>query len=234
MKLRNPFKGFTKFEWCLWTGSMIAIIVAHFAAGSRDWASLAVSLVGVTSLIFAARGDPFAPVLFIVFAIIYAVISYFFSYYGEMLIYLCMQLPVSVLSLVTWLKNINKDKHQVTVGRLTWKKVVAMFALDIAVTVPFYFLIKHFNTANLIPSTISVATSFAALFLMTLRIPQYALAFILNDVVMIVLWSMALYEDIGYISLVVCFSIFLINDTYTFINWLKRQRTENLADKTKT
>ena len=224
MKLRNPFKGFTKFEWALWIGSMLAIIVAHFVAGSQDWASLAVSLVGVTSLIFAARGDPLAPVLFIVFAIIYAIKSYFVSYYGEMIIYLCMQLPVSVVSLITWLKNLNKGKHQVKVGRLTWKKVVIMLALDIAVTVPFYFLLRYFNTANLIPSTVSVATSFAALFLMTLRIPQYALAFVLNDIVMVVLWSLALATDVGYISLVVCFSIFLINDTYTFISWLKRQR----------
>lgn len=222
MKLRNPFKGFTKFEWVLWIGSMVAIAVAHFVAGSSDWASLAVSLVGVTSLIFAARGDPLAPLLFIVFAIIYAIKSYFVSYYGEMIIYLFMQLPVSVVSLITWLKNLNKGEHQVKVGRLTWKKLVIMLALDVAVAVPFYFLLKYFNTANLIPSTISVATSFAALFLMTLRIPQYALAFVLNDVVMVVLWSLALATDVGCISLVVCFSIFLINDTYTFISWLRR------------
>ena len=224
MKLRNPFRGFTKFEWCLWIGSLIAIISAHFAAGSRDWASLAASLVGVTSLIFAARGDPFAPVLFIVFAIIYAVISYFFGYYGEMIIYLAMQLPVSVVSLITWLKNQNREEHRVKVGRLNYKIILIMLAADVAVTVPFYFLLRYFNTANLIPSTISVATSFAALFLMTLRIPQYALAFILNDIIMIVLWSLALSRNIGYISLVVCFSIFLINDTYTFISWIKRQR----------
>lgn len=224
MKLRNPFKGFTKFEWALWIGSIIAIVVAHFVAGSSDWASLAVSLVGVTSLIFAARGDPLAPVLFIVFAVIYAIKSYFVRYYGEMIIYLFMQMPVSIVSLITWLKNLNKGAHQVKVGQLTWKKVVIMLALDVAVTVSFYFLLRYFNTANLIPSTISVATSFAALFLMTLRIPQYALAFVLNDIVMIVLWSLALATDVGYISLVVCFSIFLINDTYTFISWLRRSK----------
>lgn len=223
MQLRNPFKGFTKFEWCLWIGSIIAITVAHFAAGSRDWASLVVSLVGVTSLIFAARGDSFAPVLFIVFAVIYAVKSFFVRYYGEMIIYICMQLPVSVLSLVTWLKNANKQ-HTVEVGRLSLKKFALMLALDIALTIPFYFLLKYFNTANLITSTISLATSFAALFLMTLRIPQFALAFILNDIVMIVLWSMTLCEDVSHVSLVVCFSIFLINDAYTFISWLRRQR----------
>ena len=229
MKIRNPFKGFTIFEWCLWLGSLAAITAAHFGVRSTDYLSFAASLVGVTSLIFAARGDPFAPVLFIAFAVMYAIISYLFGYYGEMIIYLAMQLPVSVASLITWLKNLNAGGTQVKVGRLTAKKLIIILALDVCITVPFYFLLKYFGTANLIPSTISVATSFAALALMTLRIPQYALAFILNDIVMIVLWSMALSEDIGYISLVVCFSIFLINDTYTFISWMKRRRT---AEKT--
>lgn len=223
MKFRNPFKGFTKFEWCLWIGSVIAIAASHFAVGSKDWASLCVSLVGVTSLIFSARGDPFAPVLFIVFGVIYAVKSFFVRYYGEMIISLCMQIPVAIMSLITWLKNTTKE-HQVTAAHLNIKKFAIVLAIDVVITIPFYFLLKYFNTANLIPSTISFITSFAALFLMTLRIPQFALAFILNDIVMIVLWSMALYKDISYISLVVCFVIFLINDTYTFISWLKRQR----------
>ncbi len=225
MKLRNPFKGFTKFEWCLWIGSLAAIITAHFAVLSTDYASLAASLVGVTSLIFAARGDPIAPVLIIIFAVIYAIISYFFGYYGEMIIYLAMQAPVSAVSLFTWHKN--AEQNTVKTAEITLKKVAVMLVLNAGVTTGFFFLLRYFNTANLIPSTISVATSFAALFFMCLRLPQYALLFILNDIVMIVLWSLALVQSIDYISLVVCFSIFLINDTYTAISWLRRSRKHN-------
>lgn len=222
MKARNPFKGFTKFEWALWAGSVAVVTCAHFAVLSTDYASLAASIVGVTSLIFAARGDPFAPVLFIAFAVIYAVISYFFGYYGEMIIYLAMQLPVSAVSLVTWRKN--AEKHTVKTAKFTPGKAAVMLVLNVAVTTGFYFLLKYFNTPNLIPSTISVTTSFAALFFMCLRLPQYALAYILNDIVMIVLWSLALAQNIDYISLVACFCIFLINDTYTFISWLRRAK----------
>lgn len=221
--MRNPFKGFTKFEWGLWIGSLIAVTAAHFAVSGRDYLSLAVSLVGVTSLIFAARGDALAPVLFIIFSVMYAVDSYLFGYYGEMIIYLGMQLPVSALSLITWLKNPNPDKpEQVKTGKPTVKKILLMLALDVCVSVPFFFLIRFLGTQNLVVSTISVVTSFAALFLMALRIPHYALVFILNDIVMIVLWSLALTRDLGYLPLVVCFCIFMLNDTYTFICWIRR------------
>lgn len=60
MKIRNPFKNFTKFEWALWLLSLVGILTAFFAAQNTDYATLAVSLIGVTALIFAARGDPFA------------------------------------------------------------------------------------------------------------------------------------------------------------------------------
>ena len=225
MKLRNPFRGFTKFEWCLWIGSLAAIITAHFAVLSTDYASLAASLIGVTSLIFAARGDPLAPLLIIIFSVIYAIVSYFFGYYGEMMIYITMQAPVAAASLFTWHRH--AEKNTVKTAKPTLKKVGIMLVADAALTTGFYFLLRYFNTANLIPSTISVATSFAALFFMCLRLPQYALLFILNDIVMIALWSLALAQNLDYISLVVCFSIFLINDAYTAVSWLRRSRKRN-------
>lgn len=40
-----------------------------------------------------------------------------------------------------------------------------MRALAFAVTAVFYFILKHFNNANINPSTISVTTSFAAVYL---------------------------------------------------------------------
>lgn len=225
MKLRNPFKGFTTFEWCLWIGSMAAIIISHFAVLSNDWLSLITSIIGVTCLIFAARGDPLAPIITVAFSSMYVVVSYFFGYYGEMMIYLGMQIPIALASIFTWLKNRNpKNGAQVKTGRFTYKKLLIMLALDAAITTAFYFILDYFDTPNLIPSTLSVTTSFAALFFMALRIPQYALFFILNDVVMIVLWGLALSQDIGYVSLVVCFTVFLANDAYTFISWLKRSK----------
>lgn len=222
MKLRNPFKGFTKLEWALFTGSLAAITAAHFAVMSTDYLSLAASLTGAASLIFAARGDPLAPVFFIAFSVMYAVVSYFFGYYGEAITYIFMQLPVSVAALFTWRKN--AENHTVRTARPTLLKTAVMLAADAAVTAGFYFLLKYLNTPNLIFGTVSVATSFAALFFMCLRLPQYALLFVLNDIVMIVLWSLALAQNIGYISILVCVCIFLINDIYTFISWIRRAK----------
>ena len=96
----------------------------------------------------------------------------------------------------------------------------------VAVTVIFYFVLRHFKTANILPSTVSVTTSFIAVYLTFRRSPFYALAYAANDVVLIVLWILASVHDIRYVSVVTCFAAFLANDLYGFLNWQKIKKRQ--------
>ena len=86
-----------------------------------------------------------------------------------------------------------------------------------------------FDTANLLPSTVSVTTSFLAVFLTFRRSPYYALAYAANDIVLIVLWVLASMEDIHYVSVVVCFVVFFVNDMYGFISWRRMAKRQGLG-----
>ena len=144
-----------------------------------------------------------------------------------MITYLGMTLPMSVFSLISWLKNPYKDnKSEVAVAKLKNKDIYLMVVLTVAVTTAFYFILKHFNTANLLPSTFSVTTSFIAAFLTYKRSPFFALAYATNDIVLIVLWVMATMKDVSYISVIICFVVFLFNDLYSFSNWLRMQKRQ--------
>ena len=91
--------------------------------------------------------------------------------------------------------------------------------LAAAVTLLFYFILAYFNTANLLPSTVSVTTSFGAAYLTFRRNPWYAAWYAANDLVLVVLWVLASTVNIMYISVTVCFAAFFANDLYGFINW---------------
>ncbi len=228
--MNNPItKGyFSKTELILWSVSSSCIIIAFFIFGGSDVLSLAASLIGVTSIIFSAKGNPFGPLLMIVFSLLYGYISFSFSYYGEMITYLGMTMPMSIFALIAWLKNpYNGNKSEVKVGEITGRSEIIMILLiSVAVTVLFYFILKAFNTANLIPSTISVTTSFIAVLLTFRRISLFALAYAANDLVLIILWGLACVEDSHYLSVLVCFCAFLVNDIYCYISWKKRKRLQ--------
>lgn len=221
-------KYFSAAEWTIWVLSVALIVSTFFIFDGENYLSFSASLIGVTALIFIAKGNPIGHILVIVFAAMYAAVSYTFSYYGEMITYLGMSAPMAVIVLVAWLRHpYNGNKAQVEIKRLSAKELWIMLALTAAVTTAFYFILDAFNTANLIVSTISVATSFAAVFLSFRRSPYYAAAYILNDIVLIVLWSLAVKDDIGYISTLACFIAFLVNDAYGFINWMRMRARQS-------
>ena len=47
----------------------------------------------------------------------------------------------------------------------------------------------------------------------------FAPAYAANDLVLTVLWAMASVENRSYLSALVCFVVFFVNDLYGFINW---------------
>ena len=148
-----------------------------------------------------------------------------------MITYLGMTLPMCVFALVSWLKNPYKDnKSEVAVAKLKKKDIPLIIISALAVSIAFYFILKNFNTANLLPSTFSVTTSFIAAFLTYKRSPFFALAYATNDIVLIVLWILATKEDISYISVIICFVVFLFNDLYGFSNWLRMQKGNRIKD----
>ena len=219
---------FTKAEIILWVSSVLMIVASFLMSGGDGYLSFIASLIGITALILCAKGNPIAQVLMIIFCLMYTYISYTFSYYGEMLTYACMSLPMAVFSLVSWLRNPYKGKKsEVKVNSIKGKEYIFMGVLTVIVTIAFYFILKAFNTANLIPSTISVTTSFAAAYLTFRRSPYYALWYAANDIVLIILWTLAAMEDITYVSVIMCFVTFLANDIYGFISWRKMQKRQS-------
>ena len=211
---------FSKAEIFLWGLSTLLIVCAFFLFDRENYLTLCASLTGVTSLIFNAKGNPFGQFLMVLFSLLYGIISFRFDYYGEMITYLGMTMPMAVFALVSWLKHPYKgNKAEVEVHSIHKKEILFMWIGAIAITILFYFVLKHFNTANIVPSTLSVTTSFVAVYLTFRRSPLFALAYASNDIVLIVLWIMASGSDIRYISVVVCFAAFLANDIHGYIRW---------------
>lgn len=229
MNLWQSIQNLSKFEKMLWLFSLLAVSIGFSFASPYDWLTLSASFVGLTSLIFTAKGDVWGQILGIVFSLIYAIISYHLRYYGEMITYLGMTAPINAFSVYTWLKNPYAE-HEVKVNQLDKKEYTVLLLVAVLVTILFYFILKAFGTANLEISTISVFTSFVASVLMLFRSPYYALAFAANDIILVLLWGLAALEQISYLPMVICFAIFLLNDVYGFISWNKiKKRQKEMA-----
>ena len=165
--------------------------------------------------------------LMIVFSTVYGIISFRFAYYGEMITYLGMTLPMAVVALVAWLRHpFRGNRAEVEVQRLSSREWGLAVLLTLMVTVLFSLLLFWLDTAHLLPSSLSVATSFLAVYLTFRRSPYFALVYAANDLVLILLWILASLEEIRYLSVVICFLAFLANDLYGFLQWRRMERRQ--------
>ena len=224
-KLKNYF---SKSEIALWISSVMLIIISFCVFDRTNYLTLCASLIGVTSLIFNAKGNPFGQLLMIVFSLLYGIISYSFSYYGEMITYLGMTLPMAIWSTITWIKNPASTGNEVAIQKLTKKHIAGIILFSIIVTVVFYYILRVLDTPNIVFSTISVTTSFIAASLTMLRSSYYALGYAANDIVLIILWGLASIDNPAYIPVLINFVIFFFNDMYGFVSWKKREVGQNL------
>ena len=226
-RITEAFSDLTKFERVLWITSVVSTVLSFALSGGRDYLTLDASLIGVTALIFVAKGYVIGQILTVVFALFYGFISFFLSYYGEMITYLGMSAPMALAAAIEWIRNPYKDTKEVKVRRMTRKIILLLLVSAIAVTALFYFILRALGNASLAVSTLSVTTSYLASALVFLRSPYYALAYAANDLVLIVLWIVASVKDSSYIPMVACFAMFFVNDMYGFFNWRRMQREQN-------
>ena len=176
---KKLFDYFSRNEMILWCSSVAFIVLSFCIFDRENYLTLSASLIGVTSLIFNAKGNPFGQFLMVIFSLLYGIISFTFAYYGEMITYLGMTMPMAVFALVSWLKNpYNGNRSEAKVNSISKKE------------------------------------SF------------FALAYASNDIVLIVLWALAGFADTRYLSVVVCFLAFFVNDVYGFINWKRMKERQ--------
>lgn len=226
MKLQKIFGKLTKFELALWLGSLTTVIACSIISKS-DWMNITASAIGVTALIFVAKGLPVGQLLTVVFSLAYALVSFRFRYWGEMITYLGMSMPMALFSFLSWLRHpFRKDAPEVKIESVTKKKWILLALSTIAITVLFYFILSALSTPNIVFSTLSVATSFLAASLLFFRSPFYAIAYAGNDLVLIVLWILASVSNPVFLPMIACFFAFFFNDMYGFFCWIKRQKAQ--------
>ncbi len=227
--MKKFLKNWKWYEILFLAVSWIILICCFAFSPEKNWLSLASSILGVFTVITVAKGLVYAPIMCIVNLVFYVAISVTEHYWGEVLINVCLILPVSISTIVSWFKNRSKEnKDIVKVNRIGGKEYGLLILGTAVITIAFYFLLRALNTNELIVSTISLVTSALAEYLLLRRCPFYALAYAGNDVVLIVLWGLSVANHgLQFLPLVICYCVYLFGDFYGFFKWCKEYRKQN-------
>ena len=211
-------KDWTKFEKIfLVIGTIASLVLTYVFKGT--WVDLGYALLYFWTALLLAKGKFSCYIVGIISTFFYAFVSYSNSYYGEVIIAMCCTLPLMIVGLINWLKH-QDNTNTVIVKTITQKELILVLLSQIVMFFGYYYLLKAFNTNNLLVSTFSVVASVIATYLTARRCEHGFIGFIINDLILIILWSIPVINgELNIIPVLICPVLLLINDIYGVYNW---------------
>ena len=213
----------TSLEKALLFFSVLTIIIVGVVSKS-DLLTIICPIVGVIAVLLIAKGQNLGQVFGTLIAILYSIVSFQNKYYGEVLIYGLILFPMHIIGIITWINHKSKKTDFVEINVIKKREWITILTVFPVVFIGIYYLLKYFNTNELLVSTISVITGLFAVYLQ-IRRSRYSFSFyLINDIILIALWGLPIIHG-KYTLLPMLFDpiINFINDLYGFYNWKKME-----------
>lgn len=222
------FKGWTIFEKLfLFLGTIFAFLLTFLFKGT--WIDLGYTLLYFWTALLLAKGKYACYIIGIISTFFYAYVSYSNSYYGEVIIAMLCTLPLMVIGLINWLRH-QDDTKTVIIKEITKKELIVVLLSQVVMFLGYYYLLKIFNTNNLLVSTFSIVASIIATYLTARRSEYGFIGFIINDLILIVLWSIPVINgESNLIPVLLCPVLLLINDIYGVYNWKRIKNKQKIS-----
>lgn len=219
-RVKRFFADWTMFEKCWLSISSVLMVVLSLIWGDSILALLS-GLAGTISVVLCAKGkiENYAFGLFQ--AVTYAYICFQSHIYGEVM-YNILMVPMIIIGIISWRKNMAEGNEEVKARNLTLKGWIILIVGSVAAVAGYSLILKLLGGSFALIDATSTTLSVIATILMLARYSEQWVMWVIVNVVSVVLWTMALLEgDMGAVTLVVMWSAYLFNSVYGYINWRK-------------
>lgn len=224
--MKFKFFDWTLFEFLLFSIGMVltAIIGIVF---SSDWLTISYTLIGIVNAMLLAKGKVLGQFLGLVIVVLYSIISYRNAYYGEIIIYVTMMLPLYIISIISWIKHRTKEEKSIVVNEIKTKEWVFVGIVTVCLFIAFYFILKALNTSQLFISTFSIIDSAFVVYLLARRSRVGFLSCIINDIVLITLWGIPIIQgNLTLLPMILVSVVGMTFDAYGWVHWGKLRKKQ--------
>ncbi len=209
--------------------SLIVIITLSVVYHSHVFYIIS-STFGIIGVLFLSKVNVVGIMICIVQLIFYSIISYLNAFYGEIINNLCVTLPMYIVNLVVWLKNLFNKSGQVKINSaITYKEIVLAIFVVLILSVGMFFLLDYFNTNMILASTFSFACNTLAIYFLSRRSSINFVFYIFSNIANLVMWGTLIVttNDLSMLITFLNIIVYFILNVYGLTNWIKTQKIQN-------
>lgn len=219
MDMKKFLKDWKSFEIALLLISVIAICVSTIICKSGILTCVT-SLAGVLCALLQAKGKIISQWIGLAEVMLYSILSYQNDYYGEVIIYVLVVFPMYLYGVISWITHKNEETDTVNSNQIAKQEWIMLSFGSIFGFVGLYYVLKYFDTSQLIVSSLSMVTSLLATYLIVRRSKFSFLFYVANDIILVILWGIPILQgDFSLMPILIEPVILLINDSYGWKNW---------------
>ena len=162
--LNKLFRDWSAFEIILLFSGIIIVGITGLVFKS-EFIVIICSIVGIATALLLAKGKVLGQFLGLLIVALYSFVSYQNQYYGETITYVFIMLPLYIMGIIEWKKNYGKDTKTVKINKLSLGEWLGIGIGSLVLFIGLYFMLKAFNTNQLLISTFSMLASIVAAYL---------------------------------------------------------------------
>lgn len=208
------------------TGGVVAILLASILT-MAEWYIVVNSVLACLCVFTQAKGKVITQFIGITWSVFYIYIAITQNLWGEVILNLGVIVPMYLYGIINWMRHKQQDNNIVKIAELSKKELTILSCSFIPIFIVIYFLLQALNTAQLLMSTLSFALLVPAMYLLMRRSKYSNYAFLLQDLVYIILWLCVVMQGGGnYLCIVISNIIQVGFDIYAIIEWRKLEKKQ--------
>lgn len=233
--IRKYFQDWTLWE-NLWLLAFTAVNIYLFFAWHDTWIGLTASLTGMLCVVLTAKAKISSFYWGLINILAYSWVAFESRYYGDVMLNMLYYLPMTFVGIYYWRKNQIKvtekvrekkvEKKELAVTSLSWPQKIAWFVISAVIIEVYGLLLKWMGGTLPFVDSLTTVFSIVATILLTKRMTDQWIYWILVDIFSVVMWVFIFLRDGNQVSMLVMWTAFLVNACYGYYNWRKLEKLE--------
>lgn len=216
----NEFKGWKLWEitWLLATCVIITGVSIYLGDTLMGIIS---ATTGVASVVCTGKGKLSAFVFGLVNSILYAIIAYRATLYGETMLNGLYYVPMQFYGFYVWSKHMNRETAEVDKRHMTWKERIFWVVATTVGTIGYGFILKYLGDAMPFIDSFTTVSSVVAMIISVRMFAEQWWLWTAVDVFTVIMWLKAYMLGNESVATLLMWVVYLGNAIIMLIKWEK-------------
>lgn len=216
--IKNELSGWKKWE-VIWLTTAVIIIMGLSIYWGDSAMGIISSITGVACVVLTGKGKLSAYLFGLINCVLYSIISYKASLYGETMLNALYYIPMQFVGFYVWNKHINPETNEVKKKRMNVSNFSVLVLAIAAATFLYGIFLKYLGDAMPFVDSFTTVASVAAMIVSVKMYAEQWWIWVAVDVLSIYMWWNDFMSGSDNIATLLMWAVYLVNAIIMLVKW---------------